>query len=102
MTRCILLLCMIRNFKQSWLEDFWNGGHNKKVPAHLINRLLRKLDMINSAKELKDLSSPPSNHLHLLHGDREGQWAISVSGPWRICFKFKDGDIFDVELVQYH
>ena len=60
------------------------------------------MDMINSARELIDLSSPPSNHLHPLYGDREGQWAISVSGHWRLCFRFDDGDVFDIELVQYH
>jgi len=93
---------MIRSFRQSWLENFWNNGKHKKAPTNLKERLLRKLDMLNSAKELKDLSSPPSNHLHPLHGDREGQWAISVMGPWRLCFKFDDGDVFNLELVQYH
>ncbi|NUQ40834.1 MAG: type II toxin-antitoxin system RelE/ParE family toxin [Calditrichaceae bacterium] len=44
----------------------------------------------------------PSNHLHPLRGDRKGQWAISISGAWRLCFKFEEGDVFDVELVQYH
>ena len=63
---------------------------------------MRKLDMLNAAIELKDLSSPPSNNLHSLHADREGQWAISVSGPWRLCFNFEDGDITNVELTQYH
>ena len=72
------------------------------MPPNLKDRILRKLDMINSAKELKDLMSPPSNHLHQLHGDRDGQWAISVSGQWRLCFNFEDGDVFDIELVQYH
>jgi proteic killer suppression protein len=93
---------MIKKFRQSWLEVFWNTGRHKKVPPNLKDRILRKLDMINSAKELKDLMSPPSNHLHQLHGDRDGQWAISVSGQWRLCFNFKDGDVFDIELVQYH
>ncbi len=93
---------MIKTFKQSWLEDFWNDGKHKRVPGELKVRLIRKLDMLNCAKELRDLSSPPSNHLHPLHGDRQGQWAISVSGAWRICFNFKDGDIFDIELIQYH
>jgi len=98
-----MLFCtMIINFKQSWLKIFWDTGRHKKVPTHLKDRLLRNLDMINSVKEIKDLSSPPSNNLHPLHGDREGQWAISVSGQWRLCFKFKDGDIFEIELVQYH
>ena len=90
---------MIKNFKQSWLEEFWNTGKQKRVPPELKNRLLRKLDMLNSAKALRDLKAPPSNQLHSLHGDRKGQWAISVSGSWRLCFKYQDGDIFDIELV---
>jgi len=93
---------MIRNFRQSWLKEFWFTGKHKKVPTHLADRLLRKLDMMNSAKELKDLGSPHSSHLHALHGDKRGQFAISVSGQWRLCFGFEDGDIFDIELVQYH
>jgi proteic killer suppression protein len=93
---------MIKSFKQTWLEEFFDNGKHKKIPPQLSVRLTRKLDMMNAAKELKDLTSPPSNHLHQLHGDRKNQWAISVNGPWRLCFKFEDGDIFDVELVQYH
>jgi len=93
---------MIKSFKQSWLEKFWNTGKHKHVPPFLKDRLMRKLTILENAKELKDLSSPPSNHLHSLHGNRKGQWTISVNGPWRLCFKFEDGDIFDVELTQYH
>ena len=93
---------MIISFKQSWLEDFWHNGDHKKVPSDLKSRLIRKLDMMNAAKELKDLESPPSNHLHALHGDRQGQYAISVNGPWRLCFKINNNEIFDIELVQYH
>lgn len=58
--------------------------------------------MLNRTVARKDLQAPPSNRLHALHGDREGQWAISVSGPWRLCFHFEEGDIYDLELVQYH
>lgn len=93
---------MINNFKQSYLENFWDTGSSKRIPPHLIRRLLRKLDMLNSASDLRDLGSPPSNHLHALHRDRKGQWAISVSGQWRLCFRFEDGQIFDLELIQYH
>ncbi len=93
---------MIKSFKHSWLKQFFHKGKHKKVPSILTSRLIRKLDMINAAKKLMDLSSPPSNHLHQLHGDKNGQWAISVNGPWRLCFIFKDGDFFDIELVQYH
>ena len=93
---------MIFNFKQSWLKEFWNTGENRRVPPQLKDRLLRKLDILNSAREIRDLNAVHSNHLHALHGERGGQWSISVNGPWRICFRFEDGQIFDVELVQYH
>jgi len=93
---------MIKSFKQSWLEDFWNTGKHKSVPTFLRKRLIRKLDILNAAKELKDLNSPPSNNLHQLSGDRQGQLAISVSGSWRLCFNFEDGEILNVELTQYH
>lgn len=65
-------------------------------------QLSHKLDILNSASVLKDLESPPGNRLHSLYGDREGEYAVSVNGPWRLCFRFEDGDIYDVELVQYH
>jgi toxin HigB-1 len=93
---------MIRTFVQSWLREFWHSGKHQRVPPELATRLLRKLDMLNRAAAWKDLQAPPANRLHRLHGDREGQWAISVSGPWRLCFRFEEGDIFDLELVQYH
>ena len=93
---------MIVKFKQSWLEDFWHTGSSKRIPDDISQRLSRKLDMLNSATDIIDLTSPPSNHLHKLSGDRKGQWAISVNGPWRLCFNFKDGDVYNLELVQYH
>ena len=93
---------MIKTFAQSWLEEFWHTGKHKRVPPDLGPRLLRKMDMLNRATAHKDLQAPPSNHLHALSGNREGQWAISVSGAWRLCFRFEDGDIFQLELVQYH
>jgi toxin HigB-1 len=93
---------MIKTFAQSWLEDFWHDGKHKKVPAVLTERLLRKLDMLNRSDDLQDLMAPPANRLHSLSGNRQGQYAISVNGPWRLCFHFLDGDIYDLELVQYH
>jgi proteic killer suppression protein len=93
---------MIKTFAQPWLEEFWHTGKHKRVPPDLEPRLLRKLDMLNRAQAPKDLQAPPGNHLHALSGDRAGQWAISVSGAWRLCFRFESGDIGDLELVQYH
>lgn len=93
---------MIKHFGQPWLEELWHTGKHKRVPSELAPRLLRKLDMLNRAMAHKDLLAPPSNRLHALHGARKGQLAISVSGSWRLCFRFKAGDVYDVELVQYH
>jgi len=93
---------MIKNFKHDWLNVFWDNGKHRRVPSELAERLLRKLDVINRATSLDDLKAPPSNHLHRLKGDREGQWAISVNGPWRVCFRFETDGVYDVELVQYH
>lgn len=96
------IVIMIRHFKHKWLEDFWNNGRHKKVPSEIADRLIRKLDMLNRAHDLIDLSAPPSNRLHPLSGDRQGQWAISINGPWRLCFEYRKHDAYNVELVQYH
>lgn len=93
---------MIKSFSQDWLERFWHTGQDKRVPSELAVRLLRKMDILNRAAGFRDLQAPPSNHLHALHGDREGQLAISISGAWRLCFRFAEGHIYDLELVQYH
>jgi proteic killer suppression protein len=58
--------------------------------------------MHDAAKTLKDLRSPPSNHLEALRGDRAGQHSIRVNDQWRICFRWLDGNAFDVEVVDYH
>ena len=65
-------------------------------------RALRKLEYIDLAAVLDDLRVPPSNRLHVLRGDRKGQYSISVNEQWRICFSFVDGDAYDVELTDYH
>ena len=56
----------------------------------------------DAATSLRDLSPLRSVGLHKLIGDRKGQWAMTVNGPWRICFRFRDGDAFDVAMVGYH
>lgn len=58
--------------------------------------------MVDSAKDLKDLKSPPGNGLEKLSGDRKDQWSIRINDQWRICFNWRDGDAYDVEIVDYH
>lgn len=60
------------------------------------------LAALDAATELADLSPLKSLGLHKLKGDRTGQWAMTVNGPWRICFRFKAGDAYDVQIVDYH
>lgn len=57
---------------------------------------------LNAARSLKDLSPLKSVGFHKLKGDRKGQWAMSVNGPWRICFEFRKGNAYNVEIVDYH
>lgn len=58
--------------------------------------------MLHAAKQLPELRSPPGNRLHALDGDREGEHSISVNDQWRICFVWKEGDAYNVEIVDYH
>lgn len=60
------------------------------------------LAVLDAAVSLQDLSPLKSVGLHKLKGDRKGQWAMTVNSPWRICFRFKDGDAYDVAIVDYH
>ena len=60
------------------------------------------LAALDAATNFKDLSPLKSVGLHKLKGNRKGQWAMTVNGPWRICFQFRKGDAYDVEIVDYH
>jgi proteic killer suppression protein len=60
------------------------------------------LAVLNAATALADLSPLKSVGLHRLVGDRKGQWAMTINGPWRLCFRFEEGDAWDVEIVDYH
>lgn len=62
----------------------------------------RKLRMLNNAAELADLRIPPANRLEALRGDRKGQHSIRINDQWRFCFRWADGDAFDVAIVDYH
>ncbi|MBU2623729.1 MAG: type II toxin-antitoxin system RelE/ParE family toxin, partial [Proteobacteria bacterium] len=75
---------------------------SKNLPPDLLRRAIRRLEYIQLATTLNDLKIPPSNRLHALKEDREGQYSISINDQWRICFRFIDGDAYDVEITDYH
>lgn len=93
---------MIRSFKCKETERIFNREYSRQFP-HIIQRsALRKLRMLNRAKDLKDLSIPPGNRLEALKGKRKGQYNICINDQRRICFKWKQNDAFNVEIDDYH
>jgi proteic killer suppression protein len=93
---------MIRSFKSKETEKIWSGEFSRKLPSDIQKIMRRKLRMLNNSTELSDLQIPPSNNLESLKGDRKGQHSIKVNDQWRICFEWKDGDCYNVEIVDYH
>ena len=93
---------MIKSVADNQTEELFRTGKAKKVPADLARRALRKLEAVHAALPVTDLRVPPGNRLHPLEGDRAGQHAIAVNDQWRICFRFVDGDAYDVEFCDYH
>ena len=61
-----------------------------------------RLTQLDAATTINDLRFPPSNHLEALKDDRKGQWSVRINNQWRLCFRFENGDAFDVEIVDYH
>lgn len=94
---------MIKTFADEETRTFWETGKSKKnPPANLRSVAKRKLLMLDGAMSLTDLRVPPNNKLHALHADRLGQHAIWINDQYRICFEWKDGHAYNVEIVDYH
>ena len=93
---------MIIGFNEKETEKIWNGNYSKKLPFDIQRTARRKLIMIHSAINLNDLRILPGNRLHSLDGDRKGQYSIRINDQWRICFKWKNGNAYDVEITNYH
>ncbi len=93
---------MIKTFADQLTQELYTTGKAKRFPADVAKRAARKLEYVDLAKRLDDLKVPPGNRLHSLDGDRKGQYSISINDQWRICFRFVDGDAYDVEVCDYH
>jgi len=93
---------VIKTFNCKETEKIFNRNFSKKFPQTIQRVALRKLRMINRAKILNDLKVPPANRLKALRGTRKGQHSIRINDQWRICFKWKDGEVNNVEIVDYH
>jgi proteic killer suppression protein len=93
---------VIKTFADRQTEELFRTGKARRIPSDLARRALRKLEAVHVAAQLADLRVPPSNRLHALKADRAGQHSIAVNDQWRICFRFEDGDAYDVEFCDYH
>ncbi|HNO59822.1 MAG TPA: type II toxin-antitoxin system RelE/ParE family toxin [Plasticicumulans sp.] len=93
---------MIRSFRDKITAALFLGKPPQRVPPDVRKRAREKLDMIDAATTIDALRIPPGNRLEALQGSRFGQWSVRVNDQWRICFRYVDGDAWDVELCDYH
>ena len=93
---------MIQSFKDKTTAAVFMGQVVKTLPREIQPLALRKLKMIDSSAKITDLLVPPGNRLEALKRARKGQHSIRINDQWRVCFRFADGNAFDVEIVDYH
>ncbi len=93
---------MIKTFRNKETEKIFNRRFTRKLSQNIQHLARRKLVILDAATELNALRVPPGNRLEALKGDRKGQHSIRINDQWRICFKWKAGDAYDVEIADYH
>ncbi len=93
---------MIRSFRSEEAERLFRRERSRRLPPDIQRSAQRKLAILDAADTLEDLRSPPGNRLEQLSGTRVGQYSIRVNDQWRICFRWSDGDVEDVEITDYH
>ena len=96
---------MIITFLTETTRDIYDGKESKqtrRVPQSIWKVAQRKLDMLNVAYSLNDLKSPPANRLEALKGDLKGKYSIRINDQYRIVFEFRDKNVYEVEITDYH
>jgi len=93
---------MIKSFKCKETQKILIRQFSRKLPQNIQTKARQKLVMVDATTDLNDLRIPPGNRLEELKEDRKGQYSIRINDQWRICFVWKSGDAYDVEIVDYH
>jgi toxin HigB-1 len=93
---------MIRSFADKETESLFRTGKSRRLPPDILRRAILRLNQLEHAMTVDELRFPPANRLEALHGDRAGQWSVRINGQWRVCFRFVEGDAFDVSVIDYH
>ena len=101
-THCVIILGMIKSFRDKETKSIFARQFSKKFPAALLTVAWRKLAILDAAEKLDDLRVPPGNRLEKLSGDRAGQYSIRINDQWRICFQWREGNAHEVEITDYH
>ncbi|NWG26566.1 MAG: type II toxin-antitoxin system RelE/ParE family toxin [Pseudorhodoplanes sp.] len=92
---------MILSIRDAETKTIWRGERSRRLPPDIQDTALRKMRLLNAARNVEDLRVPPGNRLERLKGDRVGQWSIRINNQWRICFRWENG-AHDVEIADYH
>ena len=92
---------MIQSFRCTDTRRLFHRESVRRFKA-IERQALRKLDMLDAAQDIRTLSTLPGNRLERLAGDRKGQYSIRVNDQWRVCFEWRDGHAYEVEIVDYH
>ncbi len=93
---------MIKSFADKETEKLFRRQLSKKLPQNIQRNARMKLEILDSANVLQDLTVPPGNRLEKLSGDRKGQHSIRINQQWRISFVWRSGNVYEVEIVDYH
>lgn len=93
----LFVYCLIYDTKQ-----FYVTGKSRRFPPDILKRAIMRLTQLDAAVRIEDLRLPPSNKLEALAHNRIGQWSIRINDQWRVCFRFENGDAFDIEITDYH
>ncbi|MBU2609912.1 MAG: type II toxin-antitoxin system RelE/ParE family toxin [Chloroflexi bacterium] len=93
---------MIKTFRDKDTESIFSRRFSKRLPTGLHKIAWRKLAVLDAAERLDDLHVPPGNRLEKLSGDRAGQYSIRINDQWRICFQWREGNAYEVEITDYH
>ncbi len=93
---------MIRSFADKETERLFGREFSRKIPTQMQRAARRRLEVLDGAEALSDVRIPPANHLEKLAGARTGQYSIRINEQWRICFEWREGNAYNVEIVDYH
>ena len=93
---------MIKTFASKETEKLFQREASRVLPTNIQRKARLKLEILDAVEKLDDLRVPPGNRLEKLSGNREGQYSIRINQQWRICVRWKNGDCYDVEIVDYH